>query len=230
VEKEEVAKARTQEWASLQESKRQLDAKRAQLAELRGRLEETPDLAPLKAQADQLEEEIGSAADALGGRLINHINSLEIEVGAVLSPDQQAALRMKSDEDMVVAREFIERGGDYRRAIDIYQAALQVDPDNQRLKDELAAAEANRWMTQERFVQVKKGMSQNEVRKLLGPPNLHNIHDYPEKQTVAWLYPKGPDRSAAGVYFQKKGDGPYKVYLADFNAVKAPPAQGGPGP
>jgi hypothetical protein len=234
-----VAKARQAEWASLHQAKQQLDAKRGRLRELRGQLEQAADGAtgategagdPVEAEADRLETEIGTEGEQLATRLAEYINNLEIEVGAPLTADQQAAIRMKSDEDIVVAREYIEQGGDYRRAIDIFQATLQVDPDNPRLKEELAAAEANRWMTEERFKQAKKGMTQSEVRAALGQPNLHNIHEYPEQKTVAWLYPKGPDRSAAGVYFQRKDSGPFKVYQLDFNAVKPPPAQGGQRP
>src|SRR5947199_2518996 len=47
--------------------------------------------------------------------------------------------------------------------------------------DELARAEARRYMTRETFAQVRKGMEPDEVRRLLGSPNLNNVRGYPER-------------------------------------------------
>lgn len=241
--KEAAAKAKQQardaDWAELQQQKADLDQKRQQLAELRAQAgTESEEAKPAgegeaaegaagAGEEQQLEQEISTESQAFYERLVNFINSAEIEVGQELTQRQKDAIRMKSAEDILVAQEFIDKGGDYARALEIYDTALQADPDNEDLKQAKQWAEEHRWMTEERFAAVKKGMTQDEVRAALGQPNLHNIQTYPEKKTVAWFYPKGPDRSAAGVYFNQKRSGPYKVYLADFNAVKPTGAQGG---
>lgn len=225
--------ARAAEWAELEATKASLEERRQQLADLEAQIdaaaqepaagtepaETEQDVEALQAQVQELEQEIDADAQALYERLVEFINSAEIAVGEEMPERVKEAIRLKSHEDILVAREYIERGGDYARAIEIYQTALLVDPDNEELQEAMAWAEANRWMTEERFAQVKKGMSRDEVRAAVGQPNLRNIRDYPEKNRLAWFYPKGPDRSAAGVFFQQKGDD-YTVYLTDFDAVK----------
>lgn len=132
---------------------------------------------------------------------------------------QQGALDMYVDESMRVARQHIEEGGDYRQAIQIYQQTMNLDPDNEELKAALAEAETNRYMTEERFARVEDGMSQDEVRDLLGPVNLRNIRDYEEGERIAWFYPREQQGYAAGVFFQRNDDGGYSVYSTDFDAV-----------
>jgi tetratricopeptide (TPR) repeat protein len=132
---------------------------------------------------------------------------------------------MKSDEDILLAREYIEEGGDYRRAIEIYETALAADPDNARLKQELEATKARRYMTAARFGQVKEGMTQDEVRRLLGSPNLQDVRVYPDRGVTAWFYPKDASGAAAAVWFQKKAAAAgmiAEVYLLDFDAIQPP--------
>jgi hypothetical protein len=224
--------ARAAEWAELEATKASLEEKRQQVAELEAQIDAGPqegteetaevteeDVEALQAQLQQIEDEIDADAQAFYESLVEFVNSAEIAVGEEMPERVKQAIRLKSHEDILVAREYIEKGGDYARAIEIYQTALQVDPDNPELQEALAWAQENRWMTEERFAQAKKGMSRDEVREVLGQPNLRNIRPYPEKKRLAWFYPKGPDRSAAGVFFQEKGDD-YTVYLTDFDAVK----------
>ena len=137
---------------------------------------------------------------------------------------------MKSDEDILVAREYIEQGGDYRRAIDIYEAALAVDPDNPRLREELAKAQARRYMTPGALRPGQGGDDADEVRRLLGQPNLHNVRDYPERGVTAWFYPKDANGAAAAVWFRKEGGTP-TVYQLEFNALDPrAPAEPAPPP
>jgi len=194
------------EWAWIQAAKRELDQKRT-----------------LPAAADgPLRQEVQRQAAELNRRLVELINANPPVDGEPLSDLQKAALRLKSDEDIVLAQDFIARGGDYQRAIEIYEAALLIDPDHPRLKPELEKAKASRYMTRELFAQVKEGMRQEEVRGLLGQPNLHNVREYPDRNVVAWFYAKDPTGAAAGVWFEKKG-GAYTVYELDFDAVTPRP-------
>ena len=244
---EEAAAANEAEWQALQETKAQLDAKRQELADLRAELEAMPaegseaaeeaeaeataaeeagtEPATSREELEQriatLEDEIATESEQFASRLVNYINSLEIVEGEPLTPDQQAAIRMKSDEDLMVAREWIEKGGDYRRAISIYEAALALDPDNEEVQAALAEAEEMRYMTEERFAGVEEGMSRAEVRNVLGPVNLHNVQEYPEENTIAWFYPKEETRTPAAVWFRLDQEtGQYEVYKADFEAQR----------
>jgi len=200
------------EWAWLQKTKAALDGQRTRLAAA------TP--------ADTVDSKQTEALAAeFNRRLVELINADPPVQGEPLSERQKAAIRMKSDEDILLARQFIERGGDYQRAIEIYKEALVVDPGNPQLRDELVRAQARRYMARETFDQVKEGMEQEEVRRLLGQPNLHNVREYPERGVTGWFYPKDSTGAAAAVWFHKEG-GRALVYLLDYDAL----APAGPEP
>lgn len=206
-------------WAELQQMKQALDAKRTELDQARQELAAAggEGAEQLAARVEQLTSETQTMADEFNTRLVEYINANPPIEGEPLSERQQAAIRMKSDEDIVYAREYIREGGDYSRAIDIYTAALSVDPDNPDLKAALAQAESDRYMSEERFSQVKNGMSDDQVRQLLGPPFHRNVRDY-ENGTVGWFYPTDANRSAAAIYFRRDGDD-LEVYNVDYRAV-----------
>ena len=217
-----ASQAAQAEWSWLQETKKELDRRRTVIAGSAGS-------AGTAGKADpKLVQETEALTLEFNRRLVDLINAHPPVQGEPASELQQAAIRMKSDEEIVLARQFIEQGGDYQRAIDIYREALAVDPGNQRLRDELARAQARRYMTRQTFDQVKEGMEQEEVRRLLGQPNLHNVRDYPERGVVGWFYPKDASGAGAAVWFHKEG-GRATVYLLDFNALD-PHAQPAPPP
>ncbi len=233
---DEAAEQQNEEWTWLQQTKSDLDAKRQELAGLRALIAgevEPPADAPEQTEEElaqaqaSLESDIVGAADQFMGRLVGFINDQGITVGGTLTDIQTAAIRMKSSEEIHVAREYIERGGDYSKAIDIYKAALAFDADNPDLAAALAEAEVLQYMTEDRFGAVKKKMTQAQVRSTIGQVNLHNVKEYEERGTVAWFYRK-EDGGAAGVYFKeaKKDDGNWLVYATDFDAVKPPSSEG----
>ena len=207
------------EWTWLRQAKQRLDAKRGELA--RARAAARPG-APAPPALARLEKEVRELTDELDRRLVDFINAHPAVEGEPPTGRLLEAIRLKSDEDIQLAREHIERGGDYRRAIDIYEAALAVDPENPRLRQELERAQARRYMTAERFAQVEEGMTQEQVRGLLGQPNLNNIRQYEDKGITAWFYTKDPQGRAAAVWFQRQAKG-YVVYEADFDAVGVAP-------
>jgi hypothetical protein len=198
------------EWSWLVAAKRQLDTRRGQLAAL------GDPAAPMAREVDAL-------AQQLGRRLVAYINADPPVEGAPLSARQLAAIRMKSDEEMVVAREFIVRSGDYRRACEIYEAALAADPQNPLLREALQRAEAARYIAAGRFARAAPGMSGEQVREVLGPPNAHDVRAYPDKGVVGWFYPKDATGAAAAVWFERR-DGKLTVFLCDWNALPSPPA------
>ena len=207
------------EWSWIRGTKRELDARRRELARLEAA---QPRNAPAPAALTALREEVRGLSEELNRRLVDFLNARPPVAGEPLAGRTLEAVRMKSDEDVRLAREHIEKGGDYQRAVEIYEAALAVDPDNPRLRQELASAQARRYMTAERFAQVREGMTQDEVRSLLGQPNLNNVREYPERGITAWFYTKDSQGAAAAVWFQRQAKGSL-VYQADFDAL-------GPGP
>ena len=220
------------EWAAIQEAKQALDEQRQQLAEMRRQAAEAPEPAegeeamegegepaPTMADVETLESEIAAAAEEFGGRLVTFLNSDPMIEGEPPTERQLAALHMKSDEDIALAREWIEKGGDYKRAIDIYNNALRFDPDNEAVQAALADAEANRYMSKERFEAAKKGMSEAEVRAALGQVNLHNIKPFPDRKVIAWFYPTSENGAAAAVWFREEKEG-NRVYRLNYEEVK----------
>ena len=164
---------------------------------------------------------IYALSDEFGQRLVGFVNdpaNAQV-VGEPPSERQQAALRLKSSEDIVMAQEYIDKGGDYRRALNIFEEALRVDPDNEDVLAAFEQAKLDRWMSQERFDLAEKGMSDTKIRRLLGQPLPSNIRPYPEKKVLAWFYPTGEDKGAAGIYFNEDDSGKLEVYQAKFDAV-----------
>ena len=217
------SEARKAEWSWLDGAQKELTALRQQAATLAGQA--TPEAT---AQLATLQPQIDAKTDELGRRLVEYINADPPIQGEPMTPEQVAAFRLKSAADRFVAREFIDKGGDYRRALDILKAAAAVDPDNPTLKSAIAEAEANRLVTPERFALVKNGMTPEEVRQVVGPVYLRNVKEYPDKGIVSWFYPTADDGHAAAVYFHKKGES-LVVYQATFDAVKPGGAAGEEG-
>ena len=228
-----------EEFEALQEMQAELVGKRQELADMRMELvaaaveeveaeteavaeealEEEVDLA---AEIEALEAEIAQLTDEYGGRLVGALNANPMIEGEEPSEMQQALISMKSEEDLALATEWIEKGGDYKRAIEIYNAALAIDPGNQKVMAALAAAEDARYMKAELFEQLKKGMSPEQVRAILGQVNLHNIREYPDRNVVAWFYPTDEAGGAAAVWFREsKKTGGLEAYLIKFDGVSS---------
>lgn len=201
--------------AAAETAKASLDAKRAELAELVATDEGD------EAQRDTLADAITAEAEAFGQQIVDVINSAGLVAGEPLSELQQRAVRLKSAEEIYVARQYIDNIGNYERAIAIYEDALALDPDNVELQQALAQANANRFITRERFDQAHNGMTDQHILELLGPPRPNNIKEWTRngRQILAWLYPR-EDGAAAGVWFEKK-DGIYQVYELKFEQTQA---------
>jgi hypothetical protein len=235
------------EWSWLGESKGRLDTMRAQLAAqpaigglgvngasganglngaggTAGTVGEDPGGRPggdSPSPRERLQRQIDALSRELDRRLVAYINADPPIEGRPLNPRQLAATRMKSDEEMAVAHQLITRSGDYRRAIGVYEAALAADPQDSRLREALARAREERFMSAARFSHAAAGMTAQEVRAVLGQPNTHDIRVYADKGVVGWFYPRDPTGAAAGVWFQQRG-GQLTAYLCDWNVL--PPA------
>jgi len=226
---EEQANAAIDEaWQTVLGAKSALDGKRSDLTGAAAALAdavsaETEDVSALEAAVATAQEAADAASEEFGTQLSNYLNTDIMYEGEPPTERQLEAIRMKSSEDMLIATEFIEKGGNYKRAIDIYEQSMLLDPDNPDLQAALASAQELRFMTKERLAEVKKKMSQDEVRDLLGPVNLNFIKEYADRGVTAWFYPR-EDGGAAAVFFEKrKGD--LQVYEVNYDATK-PPEEG----
>lgn len=221
------------QWAAIEAARQQRAAKREQLEQARAAAEpaavegeaapEGDGAAPSAGGVEALETEVEALSEQFHQQLVDYINA-NLVFGESPSERLQQAIRMKSDEDIRIALEYIEAGGDYERAIGIYDAALEVDPGYEHLQQLRAEAEERRFMTEERFARVEEGMTQDQVRELLGPVYLRNIREYEENQAVAWFYPRD-DRGAAAVWFNEDRQGDYVVYQMDYHFEDAAPAE-----
>ena len=169
---------------------------------------------------EAFEQEVEDMTADFVSAIVEFINSDPPTEGEPLTEMQQAAITMKSAEDMLVAREYLDKGGDYVKATQIYRQAMNLDPDNPDLQAALASAEENRFVSAEKFSGVRNGMSQEEVRAILGQVYLRNIRKYEDRGVVAWFYPTADNGAAAGVYFRKRGD-TMKAYEVKYEAVEA---------
>ena len=164
--------------------------------------------------------EIETEAQDLGARLIAFYNDDPMEQGAEPNEMQAAALRMKSAEDWLIAEEYINEGGDWAQAGSIVEQALRLDPNNEFMLEKQAWIEDMRFVNRERFDQLEKNMTQDQVEEILGPVNINNIKDF-DDNNIGWFYRKDPDAEggAAGVYFRKRR-GEFLVNNLDYEAIK----------
>ncbi len=173
----------------------------------------------LEAQLAEMSAEVDDLSDNYISALVKFLNSANMLADEAPTGMQLEAIRLKSSEDMLIAQEYIDRGGNYLRAIEILNTSLEIDPENPDLLAAREQAKSDQFMTIERFEAVIKGMTLADVQSRLGTPLPRNVREYPEKKRLSWYYLR-EDKGAAGVFFEEK-DGVMTVYLADFDFIKA---------
>jgi outer membrane protein assembly factor BamE (lipoprotein component of BamABCDE complex) len=168
----------------------------------------------LEAAETEREAAFAQVQDELAGLLNVGINEYPD------SPETAAALVMYSDEAIFVADDMVEQAGDYKKAIDhlsnaeSYFEAAGLTPYHP-LVAKIEELDSWRFITQERFDQVKKGMTKDEVTELVGRVYYRNIQESPSKGVETWLYKKR-EGGAAAFYFRIKTG---KVYDKKFDAI-----------
>ncbi len=200
-----------------------LEKERRELLDRRNQVSATVDEGREDAAGAEPKRDLERRADEFSRHLVAFLNADPPRENEPLTARQAQAIRWKSEEDILLARDYVQRAGDFRRAIDILEAALALDPGYEALREELVLVRAARFVTAERFNQVKPGMGPDDVRGLLGAPNPHNVREYlehgPGRGVIGWFYPKDDHGSAAGVWFSRETGSP-KVYRVDFAAIQ----------
>lgn len=215
-----------QEYDALMNLRSEVKAAEATLAELQA-IPQNKLTDEQKAQMEEIETRLETAAtetetafETVQGQLADLLN-----IGINEFPDSQEtadALMIYSDEAILVADDMIAKSGDYKKAIDHlrtaegYFEAAGLSPYHP-LVAKIAELEDWRYITKERFDQVKKGMTKDEVVALVGQVYFRNIQENPSKGVEAWLYKKR-EGGAAGFYFKIKTG---KVYDWNWEAVAA---------
>lgn len=201
----ETARTTVEEIEAVSERKR-TDEQKAQLEELTAAIPE------MEAKS---EEVYGVVQDQLAGFLNVALNDYP------QSPETAEALVIYSDEAIIVADEIVAKSGDYKKAINhldgprgYYKAiGVEVHP---ALELKIAELEEWRFINQERYDALEKGMTMDEVKATIGVPYYRNIQEDDKRGVETWLYQK-KEGGAAAVYFKTKNK---KMYSKKWDAIK----------
>jgi len=214
-----------QQYQDLQQARTDLVAAEVSLAEIeamkeRDRSEEqTVLLAELPAQIVAMNATKDERYEAVQATLADFLNLALNEFPE--DPGTIEGLNIYADEAILIARDTIFQAGDYKKAIDQLDAASSyyesLDlPPYQPLVDEIATLRDIRFITRERFDLVKKNMTMDEVKEIVGYPYYQNIQRNEKQGVETWLYRK-TGGGAAAIYFKMKTS---KMYNKNFEAVK----------
>jgi hypothetical protein len=214
-----------QQYKELQQARTELTASEATLAEIeaireRDRTDEQKaELEALPAAIEELSTNRDTAYDAVQATLADFLNIALNEFPE--HPATAQGLNLYSDEAILIAEDTVLKSGDYKKALNQLDAAnsyydsIGLAP-YQPLVDKLAELDEMRFITQERFDLVKKNMTMDEVKEVVGVPYYQNIQVDEKRKVETWLYRKR-DGGAAAIYFKTTNN---KVYNKNFEAVK----------
>ena len=135
-------------------------------------------------------------------------------------PATVEGLNVYSGEAILIAQETVQMSGDYKKAINQLDAAASyyesLDlPANPVLTEAIANLDEMRFITQERFDLVMKGMTKDEVAEVAGVAYYQNIQVDEKRGVETWLYRKR-DGGGAAVYFKTKDN---KAYNKNYEAI-----------
>ena len=127
----------------------------------------------------------------------------------------ERALHLYAMEKIRMGDEYMNVLARFDNAVTLYQSALTVEPGNTVAQQHMADAQSRRFVSMDRFAQVREGMTEEQVRKLLGQPREDWIKQVVQRNRAysVWIFPK-PDGGASAVYF----DGGV-VYHTNWNAA-----------
>jgi tetratricopeptide (TPR) repeat protein len=131
------------------------------------------------------------------------------------------AAQVLAREKIIMGDEYLQYLSRYDKALELYRAAVELDPANADAKQRVALAEQRRFVSMTAFATVKAGSKEDDVRKLVGLPREDWIKQVVQNNRIysVWIYPK-EDGGAAAIYFDNG-----VVYHTNWNAAAPPVAQ-----
>jgi tetratricopeptide (TPR) repeat protein len=129
------------------------------------------------------------------------------------------AATLLAREKIILGDEYMSVLSRYERALDLYREALELQPGNADAQRRIEQAGQKRFVSMTAFANVKTGMKEDAVQRLVGLPREDWIKQVVQNNRIfsVWIYPKA-DAGAAAVYFDNG-----VVYHTNWNAA-APPA------
>ena len=123
-------------------------------------------------------------------------------------------------EKIIMGDEYLSILSRYDKALEFYRAAQQIDP-TPDVQKRIELAEGHRFVSMSAFANVKPGMKEDDVRRLVGLPREDWIKQVVQNSRVyaVWIYPKD-DGGASAIYFDNG-----IVYHTNWNAASPPQAQ-----
>lgn len=230
---EELALAQLQEqvgvvnqtYQQLQTLRGEMTTAAATMAEIeavkeKGRTDEqVAQLGELGTQLPEMEKQAEAVYGDLQGQLAEFLTVALNDFPQ--SAETADALVIYSNEAMIVADDIVSKSGDYKKAIDHlgsakgYHTAIKL-PVYPALEAKISELDEWRFINQERFDALTKGMTKDEVKATVGVPYYANIQEDEKRGIVTWLYKKR-EGGAAAVYIKTKTE---KMYSSTWDAIK----------
>jgi outer membrane murein-binding lipoprotein Lpp len=220
---QEQAQAINTAYETLTQQRAELDAAETAIAEIEGISkrsrtdEQNQQLEELTAKLPELQESIDTGYNDVQEKLADYLFLALNDFPE--APETQEGLRIYADEAIFNAEDTVTKSGNYNKGMETmitakeYYVAIGLEP-LPMLVDKIAEYEDWRFITKERFDQVKRNMTPDEVKEVVGVPYYKNIRENPNK-TITWIYGRR-EGGAAAITFNTKG----KVYHTNFDAVK----------
>jgi hypothetical protein len=202
----------TIEWNWLDATSHTLEARRTALAAC-----QSDTACSRSPRLKELEGEVGAMTTLFDQRLVAFLATDPPRTDHRPSARQREALRLKIAEDVLAAGN-ARLAGEPRQALALLRPDLAIAPDNPELRRLVADIAAHRGVRPEAFSQVARGMSEDDVRRLLGPPNPQHIKAYERIGMVGWFYAKDGKGAAAAVWFDARSGTP-RVASTDWSAI-----------
>lgn len=125
------------------------------------------------------------------------------------------AARLLATEKILLGDQYMSLLSRYDKAIDLYRAALDIEPASTDAPARIKLAEERRYVAMASFATVKQGMKEQDVQRIVGLPREDWIKQVVQKNRVysVWIYPKA-DGGASAIYFDNG-----VVYHTNWNAA-----------
>lgn len=174
-------------------------------------LERTPSQMVLWRDIRELQKEASASPTSIEAKQ-RYVDALSNYLQAY--PDDAEALALYEKEELAYARELAQRGR-HTAAIPHYESILKRNPANEAARTELALARSQASVPREKFDELRRDMTPDEVRALLGAPRPGWTHTLEKGKSSfeTWYYPKA-DGGKASVGFV---DG--RAYVAEYDGV-----------